>query len=536
MSQFAQLHPLPHNSPRSFMRFISSLRSGNEEGYVVAKWIKRIMKGKEMLDGKNEKQEGQDNKKKQLENFRSNEIINLDLDDDNNNQNQKCEKEGQFIQQSSYINAIDETARRTEESLLDLDNTLLQFAVVDTASRFKELLNARAIIFIGGTISPVMSLALQLLPPEYIPSTSNKSPVVSYKQQSLTQINQSVEITNNSKILQPSISQTQILSKSMRFTSQIFDHVLKKDHFKALIISTYSPFIPSSSFYQSSSLGNKQHQLDQRPIKQFIFTLENRQNQEQAQYLWQLIYNAASQIPDGIIVFFSSYALMDNILDNWRRKEQDQINKTIKPSKLDSLNRIKRVFIEERGKGANVNNLIQDYKQEIDSSWKYTDKDGIQINSGHNGAMLLCVTGGKLSEGINFPDGYARAVFIVGLPFANRFDPILKARLNFCAVKHGKQMADQLYEDMCIRTVNQAVGRCIRHSQDYGAAILVDARYSQDNMKKKLPNWVKESLVMLVESQKIGQEMRIFFKQFEKEQLEAMIKRHVLSDEKQNST
>lgn len=24
--------------------------------------------------------------------------------------------------------------------------------------------------------------------------------------------------------------------------------------------------------------------------------------------------------------------------------------------------------------------------------------------------MLLCVTGGKLSEGINFPDGYARLI------------------------------------------------------------------------------------------------------------------------------
>jgi len=83
------------------------------------------------------------------------------------------------------------------------------------------------------------------------------------------------------------------------------------------------------------------------------------------------------------------------------------------------------------------------------------------------GALLFAVIGAKLSEGLNFADDLARAVIIVGLPFANLGSPELRERMRYVKEmqerRNGKNSgqkdaAAELYENMCMNAVNQSIG------------------------------------------------------------------------------
>lgn len=117
-----------------------------------------------------------------------------------------------------------------------------------------------------------------------------------------------------------------------------------------------------------------------------------------------------------------------------------------------------------------------------------------------------------MSEGIDFSDGHCRAVLIVGLPFPNskdlqlrlkKEDHDIKSRANPRFLNGSAWYALQVRTKECehglglnqwkkaFRALNQAIGRCIRHRNDFGAIILLDERFlekkNQDNMSK----WIR---------------------------------------------
>lgn len=74
------------------------------------------------------------------------------------------------------------------------------------------------------------------------------------------------------------------------------------------------------------------------------------------------------------------------------------------------------------------------------------------------GALLLCVVGGKLSEGINFGDNLGRGVMVIGLPYPNRHSPELAEKLVHIEASAGKAAADDFYSNLCMKAVNQSIG------------------------------------------------------------------------------
>ena len=187
--------------------------------------------------------------------------------------------------------------------------------------------------------------------------------------------------------------------------------------------------------------------------KPFKFTFENRTNLEIFQELAGCLRNLEKIVPGGIALFFPSYQT------------------------LDIFKGVGAQFSRPTFYETSDANVFESYKKEIDKG---------------NWAILASVIGGKLSEGINFSDNYARAVLVVGLPYPNiHQDRATQLRIEFLSKKLNMP-SNAVLESQCMRTVNQALGRAIRHINDYSVAILIDERYSQKPLK--VPIWMQPSI------------------------------------------
>lgn len=49
---------------------------------------------------------------------------------------------------------------------------------------------------------------------------------------------------------------------------------------------------------------------------------------------------------------------------------------------------------------------------------------------------------------------------------------------------------------MCMKSVNQCIGRAIRHANDYACIFLIDRRYQSIKIQAKLPKWIRDSGVL----------------------------------------
>ena len=81
---------------------------------------------------------------------------------------------------------------------------------------------------------------------------------------------------------------------------------------------------------------------------------------------------------------------------------------------------------------------------------------------------------------------------MIGLPFANMGSLELQQKLAYQSSATSTPK-NELYENMCMRAVNQSIGRSIRHKNDYACILLFDKRYGNNRIKEKLPGWIKHA-------------------------------------------
>uniref|UniRef100_A0A8C3WHA1 DEAD/H-box helicase 11 n=1 Tax=Catagonus wagneri TaxID=51154 RepID=A0A8C3WHA1_9CETA len=113
------------------------------------------------------------------------------------------------------------------------------------------------------------------------------------------------------------------------------------------------------------------------------------------------------------------------------------------------------------------------------------------------GALLLSVVGGKMSEGINFSDNLGRCVVMVGMPYPNVRSAELQEKMAYLDQTLPRAPGQAapgkaLVENLCMKAVNQSIGRAIRHQKDFASIVLLDQRYARPPVLAKLPAWIRD--------------------------------------------
>uniref|UniRef100_A0A8C6N6M8 DNA 5'-3' helicase n=1 Tax=Melopsittacus undulatus TaxID=13146 RepID=A0A8C6N6M8_MELUD len=190
-----------------------------------------------------------------------------------------------------------------------------------------------------------------------------------------------------------------------------------------------------------------------------------------------LLLSVCQTVAQGILCFLPSYKLLDKLKDRWMHT-----------GLWENLEMVKTVIAEPQG-GA---------KSDFDELLKIY-YEAIKCKGEKDGALLIAVCRGKVSEGLDFCDENARAVITIGIPFPNVKDLQVELKRKYNDQHkntRGLLPGSQWYEIQAYRALNQALGRCIRHRNDWGALILVDDRFRNNPNKyiTGLSKWIRQQI------------------------------------------
>uniref|UniRef100_A0A452GH71 ATP-dependent DNA helicase DDX11 n=1 Tax=Gopherus agassizii TaxID=38772 RepID=A0A452GH71_9SAUR len=210
--------------------------------------------------------------------------------------------------------------------------------------------------------------------------------------------------------------------------------------------------------------------------QQLEFTYQKRDLPHMVSTMGRILGNLCNVVPGGVVCFFPSYEYEKQVYTHWEGT-----------GLLTRLATKKKIFQEPK-KANQVEQVLAEYTKCI--------KRCSQVGGHVTGALLFSVVGGKMSEGINFSDDLGRCVVMVGMPYPNIKSPELQEKMAYLDKTMprtaGQPPSKMLIENLCMKAVNQSIGRAIRHQKDFASILLVDHRYARPSVFNKLPQWIKE--------------------------------------------
>jgi len=205
--------------------------------------------------------------------------------------------------------------------------------------------------------------------------------------------------------------------------------------------------------------------------------------------LGETLLRIISQIPGGVLVFWPSRTSLEAAVRVWKTPRPPQ--PVMQAEGISREWSIWEALVQQKGRVA----------MEGDSPGDEDLARHSQAVIENGSAVLFCVYRGRSSEGMSLSDNAVRGVICVGIPLAPLKPAVqLKRAYNdafAAAARLRNQVAisgDDWYNLDAYRTINQALGRTIRHKDDYGAIVLLDARWTamgSTRAVKYLPLWLR---------------------------------------------
>uniref|UniRef100_A0A673UKX9 DEAD/H-box helicase 11 n=1 Tax=Suricata suricatta TaxID=37032 RepID=A0A673UKX9_SURSU len=207
------------------------------------------------------------------------------------------------------------------------------------------------------------------------------------------------------------------------------------------------------------------------------FTYQKRELPQMMEETGRILCNLCNVVPGGVVCFFPSYEYQRQVHAHWD-----------KSGLLARLALRKKIFQEPK-RANQVEQVLLEYSRCI--------KCYGQAGGTVTGALLLSVVGGKMSEGINFSDNLGRCVVMVGMPYPNIKSPELQEKMAYLdqtlpRIPGQPPPGKALVENLCMKAVNQSIGRAIRHQKDFASIVLLDQRYARPPILAKLPAWIRD--------------------------------------------
>ncbi|XP_045867653.1 ATP-dependent DNA helicase DDX11 isoform X4 [Meles meles] len=211
--------------------------------------------------------------------------------------------------------------------------------------------------------------------------------------------------------------------------------------------------------------------------QQLEFTYQKRELPQMMDETGRILCNLCTVVPGGVVCFFPSYEYQRQVYAHWDK------------SGLLARLAVRKKIFQEPKKANQVEQVLAEYSRCI----KCCGQAGGTVT----GALLLSVVGGKMSEGINFSDNLGRCVVMVGMPYPNIRSPELQEKMAYLdqTLPRGPGQpppGKALVENLCMKAVNQSIGRAIRHQKDFASIVLLDQRYARPPILGKLPAWIRD--------------------------------------------